>query len=64
VERKDGENLVARGAIGEVKQRSQKLVIPWVSKNYLEPLSASVSTHRTALGPRGGLWAVLLMCNP
>jgi hypothetical protein len=23
-----------------------------------------VSTHQPALGPRGGLWPVLLMCNP
>jgi hypothetical protein len=25
---------------------------------------AVVSTHQPALGPRGGLWPVLLMCNP
>jgi hypothetical protein len=24
---------------------------------------AIVSTHQPALGPRGGLWPVLLMCN-
>jgi hypothetical protein len=24
---------------------------------------AVVSTHQSALGPRGGLWPVLLMCN-
>jgi hypothetical protein len=23
-----------------------------------------VSTHQPALGPRGGLWPVFLMCNP
>jgi hypothetical protein len=25
---------------------------------------AVVSTHQPALGPRGGFWPVLLMCNP
>jgi hypothetical protein len=25
---------------------------------------AVVSTHQPALGPHGGLWPVLLMCNP
>jgi hypothetical protein len=25
---------------------------------------AVVSTHQPALGPRGGLWPVLLMCDP
>jgi hypothetical protein len=28
--------------------------------NYLH----AVSSHQPALGPRGGLWPVLLMCNP
>jgi hypothetical protein len=54
-------------------------VIGWVIKNLLsrappcfgrhvKPLVpaafAVVSTHQPALGPRGGLWPVLLMCNP
>jgi hypothetical protein len=56
---------------GHVKQRWS--VIGWVTKNfYLELLRASegttafaiVSTQPSALGPRGGLWPVLLMCDP
>jgi hypothetical protein len=54
-------------------------VIGWVIKNVLsrappcfgrhvKPLVpavfAVVSTHQPALGPRGGLWPVLLICNP
>jgi hypothetical protein len=30
----------------------------------LVPAFAVVSTHQPALGPRGGLWPVLLICNP
>jgi hypothetical protein len=64
-----------RRAIAEVKQRWS--VIIWVTKNLLsrappcfgrhvKPLvpAAFVSTHQPALGPRGGLWPVLLMCHP
>jgi hypothetical protein len=66
-----------RRAIVEVKQRWS--VIGWVTNNLLtraspcfgrhfKPLGqtafAVVSTHQPALGPSGGLWAVLLMCNP
>jgi hypothetical protein len=25
---------------------------------------AVVTTHQPALGPRGGVWPILLMCNP
>jgi hypothetical protein len=63
---------VVQRAIAEVKQLWS--VIGWVNKNYLELLRASVplipvvfavvSTHQPALGPRGGLWHILLMCNP
>jgi hypothetical protein len=64
-------------ATAEVKQRWS--VIGWVTKNLLsraprcfrrhvKPLVpaafAVVSTHQTALDPRGELWPVLLMCNP
>jgi hypothetical protein len=64
-------------AIVEVKQRWS--VIEWVTKTlssraapcfgrHVKPLVpaafAVVSTHQPALGPRGGLWLVLLMCNP
>jgi hypothetical protein len=63
--------------IAEVKLRFP--VIRWVTKNLLSrappcfgrhvnPLVpaafAVVSTHQPALGPRGGLWPVLLMFNP
>jgi hypothetical protein len=66
-----------RRAIAEVKQRWS--VIGCVTKNVLsrappyigmhvKPLVqaalAVVSTHQPAQGPRGGLWHVLLMCNP
>jgi hypothetical protein len=66
-----------RRAIAEVKQRWS--VIGWVTKNllsrgppcfgwYVKPLMpvafAVVSTHQPALGPHGGLWNVLLICNP
>jgi hypothetical protein len=66
-----------RRAIAEAKQRWS--VIGWVTENLLsrappcfgrhvKPLVpaafAVVSTHQPALGPRGGLWPVLLMCNP
>jgi hypothetical protein len=60
-------------AIVEAKQRWS---VGWVTKNLLsrappcfgrhvKPLvpAAVVSTHQPALGPRGGLWPVLLMCN-
>jgi hypothetical protein len=60
--------------IAEVKQRWS--VIAWMTKNILSrappcfgrhvkrlvPAAfAVVSTHQPALGPRGGLWPVLLM---
>jgi hypothetical protein len=66
-----------RRAIAEVKQR--RSVIGWVIKNLLyrvpqcfgrhvKPLVpvafAIVSTRQSALGPRGGLWPVLLTCHP
>jgi hypothetical protein len=66
-----------RRAIAEVKQPWS--VIGWVTENLLsrdppcfrrhvKPLVPSVfvvvSTHQPALGPRGGLWPVLFMCNP
>jgi hypothetical protein len=65
-----------RRAIVKVKQSWS--VIGWVTKNVLfrvppcfgrhvKPLVpaafADVSTHHPVLGPRGGLWPVLLMCN-
>jgi hypothetical protein len=61
----------------EVKQPWS--VIGWVTKNLLsrvppcfgrhvkllDPAAfAVVSTHQSVLGPRGGLWPVLFMCNP
>jgi hypothetical protein len=61
----------------EVKQRWS--VMRWVTENLLfrapprfgrhvKPLVPAaytvVSTHQSALGPRGGLWPVLLMCSP
>jgi hypothetical protein len=60
-------------AIAEVKQLW--LVIGWVTKHLLSlapscfrrllvPAAfAVVSTHQPALGPRSGLWPVLLMCH-
>jgi hypothetical protein len=66
-----------RHAIAEVKQCWS--VIRWLTKNLLSraPLCfgrhvkrlvqdafAVVSTHQSALGRRGGLWPVLLKCNP
>jgi hypothetical protein len=66
-----------RRAVAVAKQRWS--VIGWVTKNLLsrappcfgkhgKPLVpaafAVVSTHQPALGPRGGLWPHLLMCNP
>jgi hypothetical protein len=66
-----------RRAIAEAKQRWS--VIGWVIKNllsrappcfgrYVKPMVPAaftvVSTHKSALGPRSGLWPVLLMCNP
>jgi hypothetical protein len=66
-----------RRVIAEVKQRWS--VIGWVTKKLLfrappcfgrhvKPLVpvvfAIVSNHQPALGLRGGLWPVLLMCNP
>jgi hypothetical protein len=66
-----------RRAIAEVKQRWSD--IGWVTKNLLsraspcfgrhvKPLvlaaSATVSTHQSALGPRGRLLPVLLIRNP
>jgi hypothetical protein len=74
----DGPAVIAlQHAIAEVKQRWS--VIGWVTKNllsrappcfgrYVKPLVpaafAVVSTYQTVLGPRGGLWLVLFMCNP
>jgi hypothetical protein len=66
-----------RRAIAEVKQRWS--VIGWGTKSLLfgapsyfgghvkslvPAAFAVVSIHQSALGPRGGLWSVLLMCNP
>jgi hypothetical protein len=66
-----------RRAVPEVKQSWS--VIGWVTKNLLyrappclgrhvkslvPAAFAVVSTYQPALGPRGGLWPVLLMCNP
>jgi hypothetical protein len=66
-----------RRVIAEVKQHWS--VIGWVTKNlvyqtppcfrrHVKPLLpaalAVVSTHQPALGPRGGLWPVLLVSNP
>jgi hypothetical protein len=66
-----------RRVIAEVKQRWS--VFGWVTKNvlsraplcfgrHIKPLVpaafAVISTHQPALGPRGALWSVLLMCNP
>jgi hypothetical protein len=71
VEELDGPAVNAlRRAIAEVKQLWS--VIGWVTKIvYLELLRDSegtafavVSTHQPVLGPRGGLWPVLLICNP
>jgi hypothetical protein len=78
VEELDGPAVSAlRRAIADVKQR--RSVIGWVTKNILsgappcfgkhvKPLVpaafAVFSTHQPALGPRGGLWPVVLMCNP
>jgi hypothetical protein len=45
---------VLRRAIAEVKH--VKLLVP--------AAFAVVSSHQPALGPLGGLWSVLLMCNP
>jgi hypothetical protein len=66
-----------RRAIAEVNQLWS--VIGWVTKtlsfrappcfgSHVKPLVpaafAVVSTNQPALGPRGGLWPDLLMCNP
>jgi hypothetical protein len=66
-----------RRVIAEVKQLWS--VIGWVTKNVIsrappcfgrlvKPLVpvafAIISSHQPALGPLGGLWPVLLMCNP
>jgi hypothetical protein len=65
-----------RRAIAKVKQRWS--VIGWLTKNLLSrappwfgrlvkplvPAAFAVVTHQPALGLRGGLWPVLLMCNP
>jgi hypothetical protein len=66
-------------SIAEAKQRSQWSVIGRVTKTLLtrvppcfgrhvKPLVpavfAIVSTYESAHGSRGGLWLVLLMCNP
>jgi hypothetical protein len=73
----DGPAVCAlRSAIAEFKQCCS--AIGWATKKLLsrappclgrhvKPLVpvafAVVSTHQSALGPRGGLWPVLLMCN-
>jgi hypothetical protein len=72
-----GRSCLGDCAIVEVEQRWS--VIGWVTKNSLSrappyfgrhvkswfPTAfAVVSTHQSALGPRGGLWPVLHMCNP
>jgi hypothetical protein len=78
LEELDGPAVCAlRRAIAEVKQRWS--VIGRETKNllsraspcfrrHIEPLIpaafAVVSTHQPALGPRGGLWPVLLVGNP
>jgi hypothetical protein len=71
--------LLRSAWIAEAKQRSQWSVVGWVTKilssrappcfgRHVKPLVpaafAVVSTHQPALGPRGGLWPVLLICNP
>jgi hypothetical protein len=76
-EKLDGPAVSAlRRAIAEFKQRWS--VIGWVTKNLLSQAPpcfrrhvksvpaafAVVSTHQPALGPRGGLWTDLLVCNP
>jgi hypothetical protein len=68
---------VSARAIAEVKQRWA--AIGWVTKNlssrapscfgrHVKPLDLApfvvVSTYQPALGLYGGLWPVLLMCNP
>jgi hypothetical protein len=78
VEEVDGPAVSAlRRAIAEVTQRWS--VIDWVTKNLLsrtppclgrnvKPLVPAafvvVSIHQPAMGPLGGLWLVLLKCNP
>jgi hypothetical protein len=67
----------ARRAIAKSKHRSQWPVLGWVTKNLLsgappcfgrhvKPLAAFavISTHQSALSPRGGLWPVPLVGNP
>jgi hypothetical protein len=73
------EELVGRSvnAIAKVMQRWSD--IGWVTNNllsrapqcfrkYVMPLVpiafAVVSTHQLVLGPRGGLWPVVHLCNP
>jgi hypothetical protein len=64
-----------RRAIAEVKQRWS--AIGWVTKlsrappcfgRHVKPLVLAVfavaPTLQSVLGPQGGLWPVLLMCNP
>jgi hypothetical protein len=61
-----------RRDIAEVKQRWS--VIGWVTKTppsfgshvkaLVPAVFAVVNTHQPALGPRGGLWHVLVRCNP
>jgi dihydropteroate synthase len=43
-------------------QKKRFLIIIYTSKELDGP--AVVSSHQPALGPRGGLWPVLLMCDP
>jgi hypothetical protein len=78
IEELDGPAVRAlRRAIAEVKLRWS--VIGWVTKNLLSRASPCFKRHvkplvqtafdiantdQPALGPRGGLWPVLLMCNP
>jgi hypothetical protein len=75
IEELDGRGQCARRTIAEAKLHWQ--VIRWVTKNLLSiappcyerdvkplvPASfADVSTHQSALDPRGRFWPVLLMC--
>jgi hypothetical protein len=54
--------------VGQHEMGGQKFVITNLSIiGILEAVGATfvvISTYESALGPRGGLWLVLLMCNP
>jgi hypothetical protein len=62
-----------RRTIAEAKQHWS--VIRWVTKNvisrvrpcfgrHVKPLIQAVFAHQSTLGPRSGLWPVLLLGNP